>query len=140
MRSGNFSTTRLRRFGSLLSAEAEVVGPGGRCWVELIVDTAATATTLSSSVVERIGYSAADGYEPTFVQTVIGREDGYMLYVAELTVFSVWVPNFAVMVSPLRGIEGLVGMNFLRHFNFEIRPAEQVINLEILDPSKIISG
>ena len=31
-------------------------------------------------------------------------------------------------------IDGLVGMNFLRHFNFEVRPAEQRILVELINP------
>ena len=29
--------------------------------------------------------------------------------------------------------DGLVGMNFLRHFNFEIRPEERLIHLEMIE-------
>jgi hypothetical protein len=44
-------------------------------------------------------------------------------------------PNFALTVFPLghKDIDGLVGMNFLRHFNFEIRPTERVIHLERIE-------
>jgi hypothetical protein len=30
--------------------------------------------------------------------------------------------------------DGLIGMNFLRHFNFEVRPAEQLMHLELIEP------
>lgn len=32
-------------------------------------------------------------------------------------------------------IAGLVGMSFLRRFNFEVRPGEKMISLESLDPA-----
>jgi len=37
----------------------------------------------------------------------------------------VTTPGFALTVFPLghQDIDGLVGMNFLRHFNFDVRPA-----------------
>lgn len=46
----------------------------------------------------------------------------------------VTTPNFAVAVFPLghQDIDGLVGMNFLRHFNFEVRPAERRILVELI--------
>lgn len=48
----------------------------------------------------------------------------------------VTTPNFALTVFPLAygDIDGLVGMNFLRHFNFEVRPADQQILLELIGP------
>ena len=54
---------------------------------------------------------------------------------AEFTVLDVTTPDFALTVFPLghRDIDGLVGMNFLRHFNFEVRPAEQLIHLELIE-------
>ncbi len=65
----------------------------------------------------------------------IGEERGYWLRVAELTVLDVTTPNFALTVFPLahKGIDGLVSMNFLRHFNFEVRPADRQIVLELLE-------
>jgi len=64
----------------------------------------------------------------------IGEEHGYWLRVAELTVLDVSTPDFAVTVFPLGHdeIDGLVGMNFLRHFNVEIRPEERLIHLELI--------
>ena len=44
------------------------------------------------------------------------------------------VPNFALAVFPLGyDIDGLVGMNFLRHFNFEVRPAERRVVAELIN-------
>jgi len=42
-------------------------------------------------------------------------------------------PDFPITVFPLgRDIDGLVGMNFLRNFNFEIRPAQCLIHLDLI--------
>jgi len=48
-------------------------------------------------------------------------------------VLGVTTPNFALTVFPLghKDIDGLVGMNFLRHFNFEVRPADRHILVEL---------
>jgi len=55
---------------------------------------------------------------------------------AQLDVLGIATPNFAVTVFPLghQNLDGLVGMNFLRHFNFEVRPEECLINLELIKP------
>src|ERR1041384_1688854 len=113
----------------LILVEAEVVGPARTWSARLVLDTGAAATTLTPQVIEKIGYSRRDGYKKARVHTAIGEEHGYSLHVAEFSVLDVTTPNFALTVFPLghKEIDGLVGMNFLRHFNFEVRPAENLI-------------
>ncbi|MCW5802555.1 MAG: clan AA aspartic protease [Deltaproteobacteria bacterium] len=129
------SLTRFQRDRELMVVEAEVAGPLRSLRARLVVDTGAAATTLTPEVVERIGYSQRDGYKKARVHTAIGEEHGYWLRVAELTVLDVATPNFALTVFPLghKDIDGLVGMNFLRHFNVEIRPEERLIHLELIE-------
>ena len=125
------------RSRELILVEAEVVGRAGRATeARLVVDTGAAATTLTPKLVERIGYSRKDGYKDARVHTAIGEERGYWLRVAQLDVLGIATPNFAVTIFPLghQNLDGLVGMNFLRHFNFEVRPDEQRIVVELLNP------
>ncbi len=98
-------------------------------------DTGAEATTLTPEVIEEIGYSPRDGHKPSKVHSAIGEEEGYWLHVAEFSALGVATPNFALHVFDLdhEGIDGLLGMNFLRHFNFEVRPAEQLILVELIN-------
>lgn len=124
------------RSRELILVDAEVVGRSGRTTqARLVVDTGSAATTLTPSVVSRIGYSRKDAYKDATVTTAIGEERGYWLHVAQLDVLGIATPNFAVTVFPLghQNLDGLVGMNFLRHFNIEIRPAEQTIHLELIE-------
>ena len=132
--------TRLSSFfvrdRELILVEAEVVGPTGRtAEARLVLDTGAAATTLTARVIEKIGYTRRAGFKKAKVHTAIGEEHGYWLHVAEFTVLGVTTPAFAVTVFPLghKDIDGLVGMNFLRHFNFEVRPAEQRILVELIN-------
>lgn len=121
----------------LIVVEAEVVGRAGRTTsARLVLDTGAAATTLTPNVIHAIGYSRRDAYKESTVHTAIGKEHGYWIHVAEFTVLDVTTPDFALTVFPLghRDIDGLVGMNFLRHFNFEVRPDEQRILVELLNP------
>jgi len=55
--------------------------------------------------------------------------------VSELSVLGVTTPRFALTVFPLghEDIDGLVGMNILRHLNFEVRPAERCIVVELIE-------
>lgn len=120
--------------------DGEVVGPNGSMMLSLVVDTGAAATTLTPEIVHEIGYSPLDGFRRAGVQTATGFEPGYWLHVAKLTVLDVAVPDFAVMVCPLHRIDGLVGMNFLRHFNLLVRYADRDIDLGIFDPVASITG
>jgi predicted aspartyl protease len=119
----------------LIVVEAEVVGPAGRTTeARLVLDTGAAATTLTPRVLEKVGYTRRDGFKRAKVHTAIGEEHGYWVRVAEFTVLGVATPNFALTVFPLghKDIDGLAGMNFLRHFNVEIRPADRQIVVELL--------
>jgi predicted aspartyl protease len=119
----------------LILVEAEAVGPTGRTTeARHVLDTGAAATTLTPRVIEKVGYTRRDGFKKAKVHTAIGEEHGYWLRVAELTLLGVTAPNFALTVFPLghKDIDGLVGMNFLRHFNFEVRPADRQIVVELL--------
>jgi len=99
-----------------------------------VLDTGAAATTLTPQVIEKVGYTRRDGFKKAKVHTAIGEEHGYWLRVAEFTVLGVATPDFALTVFPLghKDIDGLVGMNFLRHFNFEVRPADRQILVELV--------
>jgi clan AA aspartic protease (TIGR02281 family) len=119
----------------LLLVNAEVAGPTGRTVeARLVLDTGAAATTLTPQVVEKIGYTRRGGFKKAKVHTAIGEEHGYWLRVAELTVLGVTTPDFALTVFRRhKDIDGLVGMNFLRHFNFEIRPGDRQIVIELIE-------
>lgn len=130
-------STPFIRSRELLLVDAVVGGPNGRtAEARLVIDTGAAATTLTPTIVERIGYSRNDGYKAARVHTAVGEERGYWLHVARLDVLGISTPNFAVTVFPLghHDLDGLVGMNFLRHFNVEIRPGDRIIHLEPLGP------
>jgi predicted aspartyl protease len=83
-----------------------------------------------------IGYSPRDGIKRARVHTAVGEEEGYVLRVAELAVLGVVMTRFPINVFDLGhdDIDGLLGMNFLSEFNFEIRPTEQRILIEKIAP------
>src|SRR5689334_12328606 len=118
----------------LIIVEAKIAGPRGSTSTRLVLDTGAEATTLTPAVIEEIGYSPRDGHKLSRVHSAIGEEDGYWLRVAEFVALGVSTPNFALQVFDLdhEDIDGLLGMNFLRHFNFEVRPIEERILVELI--------
>lgn len=129
------SETPIVRHRELIFIDGEVVGPKGPKSVRLVLDTGAAATTLVPEVIEEIGYGAHHGHKQALVHTAVGDEKGYWLRVSELSLLGVTTADFAVTVFPLghQHIDGLLGMNFLRHFNFEVRPRESRILAELIE-------
>ena len=65
------------------------------------------------------------------MRTAVAEERGYIVCVSQFTAIGFSVPDVHVNVADLgHGIDGVLGMNFLSHFNFEIRPAERRILVE----------
>lgn len=122
--------------GDLIVVNATVRGPRGSFPARLALDTGSAATVLVPDLVDEIGYTARDGTVRTSVTTAIGEEHGYLLKVAQLEALGFTVTAFPVHVFDLanrHGIEGLVGLNFLRRFNCEIRFEEGRILVEQIE-------
>lgn len=125
--------------GELIVVEVRLRGPRSVS-VRNLVDTGAAATTLLPEVIDDLGYSARNGKKPSRVHSAIGEELGYSLYVAEFSALGVTTPNFMVNVFDFghEGFDGLLGMNFLRHFNFEVRPSDQKIIVELISGDGVL--
>ena len=120
--------------GDLIGVDAIVTGPTGTTDVKLILDTAAVLTTLVPSVAESIGYSAALRVGWSVTRTAAAEERGYIVR-AEVSTLGFTMPNHRVVVADLGyGIDGVLGINFLRHFNLEIRFADRRIVVEQIAP------
>ena len=115
----------------LIVLEVRLIGPRGPATGRFVLDTGAVATTMIPELADRIGYSARDAFKITKVHTAIGEEEGYVVHVAKFEAMGFSTPGFAVHVFDLgHGIDGLLGLNFLSDFNFEIRSAEHRILAE----------
>jgi clan AA aspartic protease (TIGR02281 family) len=120
--------------GDLIIIDAILVGPKGRATARLVLDTGSTLTTLVPDIAEAIGYTSADRVARSVVRSAVAEERGYILCLSQLRVFGFAVPNVRVNVAELgHDIQGLLGMDFLRDFNFEIRPAERRIFVEKIE-------
>jgi hypothetical protein len=116
--------------GDLIGVDAIIFGPTGRAVVKLILDTAAVMTTIVPSVVESIGYSRALRVGLSVTRTAAAEEHGYIVR-SEISALGFTMPDHRIVVADLGyGIDGLLGINFLRHLNVEIRFAERRILVE----------
>ena len=91
------------------------------------LDTACAQTLVRPEVVDSLGYSARDGETTATVTSALGQERGYLLRVARIFALGHELVDFRVNVHDLPddpGLAGLLGLNFLRHFNYEVRSQE----------------
>jgi predicted aspartyl protease len=119
--------TRFDPRDDLIVVTARVSGPHRHKLVSLAVDTAATETLITPDVLDDLGYSARLGEKITVVHSAIGAERGYTMRVARFIALGFTCNDFRIHVHDLpeeTGIEGLLGLSFLRQFNYEIRSAE----------------
>jgi Aspartyl protease len=62
-------------------------------------------------------------------------EHGYIVRLSQLSALGFTVPHVHVDVADLgHDIDGVLGMNFLSDFNFEVRPAERRLLVEKIAP------
>lgn len=118
----------------LMLVEAMLTGPRQVERRQFLLDTGASTTAITPEFADVLGYSVRDGIEPTRVKTVAGFVAGYRLHLQRMSVMGVAVERFPVHVLDLNSdrVGGLVGMNFLKRFNFEVRSRELKILLEAL--------
>jgi clan AA aspartic protease (TIGR02281 family) len=122
--------------GDLIIVRPRVTGPRGTTIGRFVLDTGSAVTTVTHEMANALGYSARDGFKRTRVHTAIGEETGYALRVAEFTVLDFTMRRFSVNVFDLGhdDIDGLLGMNFLSEFNYEVRSAEHRLLVEKIAP------
>jgi predicted aspartyl protease len=119
--------------GDLIIVSVLVTGPRGTRPGQFVLDTGAAVTTTTHAFASSIGYGPRDGFRRTKVHTAIGEETGYVLRVSELTALAFTLARFPVNVFDLGhdDIDGLLGMNFLSDFNYDIRSSERRILVEM---------
>jgi hypothetical protein len=127
---------KVRRFNpddDLIIVRARVFGRHGERRLNLAFDTAASHTHILPDIIDELGYSPVQGEKITSVTSAIGKETGYMLQVRRFQALGFGFDDFSVHVHDLPtgiGLDGLLGLSFLRHFNYEIRSAEGRIVVE----------
>jgi predicted aspartyl protease len=110
----------------LIVVDSKIWGPCGRERLSFAIDTASAATVIAPYVVDGLGYSPRDGLAITTVRSAVGKEQGYTLKVSRFAALGFVFADFEVNVFDLaggHGIDGLIGLSFLRHFDYEIRSA-----------------
>ena len=127
---------QVRRFDpddDLILVKARVSGSHGSRRLTLALDTAASHTHVTPDIIDELGYSPAEGETITSVRSAIGKEPGYMLRVQRFESLGFGFDNFLIHIHDLPagfGIDGLLGLSFLKRFNYEVRSTEGRILVE----------
>lgn len=119
--------TRFDPTSDLIIVKARIWGPGGKTPASLAIDTGSAHTVIAAGLIDDLGYSPRQGEAIATVRTAVGKEQGYLLRVSRFWSLGFSVSNFPVHVFDLPdgfGIDGLVGLSFLRQFNVELRLTE----------------
>ena len=116
----------------LIIVRLRVWGPQGSDLLRVALDTAASDTLIVPEVLDMLGYNPREAEGLTSVTSVIGEEKGYSIKVDRLSALGYEMTDFVVNAHDLpdqSGLQGLLGLNFLRNFNYEVRSADGVINV-----------
>lgn len=101
----------------LVVVRAQVAGPTGVAVVRLALDTGATRTVINASLLVAVGYDPAATLERTEVTTGSGVEFAALVSVARIVALGrklIGFPVLAHTLPPSAGVDGVLGLDFLR--------------------------
>lgn len=118
------------KIGNLMAVRAYVKGPEGEAHPRLLIDTGSTYTIIAQEILELIGCSPALCNKRRRVSTASGIE---MLSLVQADIFHCLgqlIEKMTILAHTLpfgTYMDGLVGMDFLAGFPFDIRPSKNEI-------------
>lgn len=115
--------TRFDPDGELILVPGIVTGPHRTATVPLVVDTGAAVTVISPAIIDQIGLGARQGLARTTMRSAVAEEAGYLIRVPRFVALGYALDDFLVHAHDLpegQGIDGLIGLNFLREFDYHV--------------------
>ena len=98
---------------------ARLIGPRGAVWCEMVLDTGSSKTVVDERLLARMGYNLLEA-QPIVIATASGRTEASIVTVRQLIALGMEATNLPVLAMPLwqsLGVDGLLGMDFLRRRN-----------------------
>jgi len=98
---------------------ARLLSPRGIVWCEMVLDTGSSRTVLDERLLARAGYDLIATPKVT-VTTASGRVEAKVVTVRQISALGISADNFPVLAMPLSqplGVDGLLGLDFLRRRN-----------------------
>lgn len=100
---------------------------------KLVVDTGASKTVLSWSIMQGLGYDPASVKKRVRLVTASGFELAPQVSVDRFHCLGQEIQGLSVICHDLpfdHYVDGLLGIDFLRQFDFAIRPKQEVIEVD----------
>lgn len=120
--------TRFDPAARLIIVRGSVWGRQGDAFpLRLVLDTGAAETVLSPGLLDDAGYNPRQGEAITTTRSAVGTERGYFIRVPRFRALGFELRDFRVDAHDLPegfDIDGLLGLSFLRQFNYEVRSGE----------------
>jgi predicted aspartyl protease len=107
----------------LIIVNSEIVGVSGTAVLRLALDTGATTTLINSDMLLSIGYDSAGSESRVQITTASGLEEVPQINVKRLTALGKELTDFPVLsftLPPTSGVDGLLGLDFLRVKRLEV--------------------
>ncbi|MBA3806471.1 MAG: retropepsin-like domain-containing protein [Acidobacteria bacterium] len=107
----------------LIMVRAELIGASGSVNLRLALDTGATGTMINVGMLVSIGYDPSLSLNRTQVTTGSGVEYVPRIVISKIKVLGQELADFPVLchtLPPSAGIDGLLGLDFLRGRRLEI--------------------
>ena len=103
----------------------------GSVRARFVLDTGASITIVDHRIAETIGYGPRHAVAPSRVTSAAGKEHGFRIKIESFETLGKRLENFEVACHALleQGVEGLIGMNFLKQFDFCVFPSKNVISI-----------
>ncbi len=101
----------------LIVIPVRVAGPSGTAVVRLALDTGATRTLINASLLVAVGYDPAATLERTEVTTGSGVEFAALISISRIEALGREFTQFPVLahtLPPSAGVDGVLGLDFLR--------------------------
>lgn len=116
--------------GELIVVPVYLSGKSGVYDGLFIWDTGSSGIIIDHGVASDIGYSARDGIGFSTVASAVGKEKGYRLIIKQLEVLDKKLNDVEVRCHDLKdqGVEGLIGMSFLKQFKWCLDPKKLIIS------------
>lgn len=111
------------RYGGLIIVSAQVSGPTGRTMLKMALDTGATRTLISKKRLEFVGYDLAAVEAQARMTTGSGVVSAPIADVELLEALAVQQSNLPCIchnLPPTAGVDGLIGLDFLRDLKLTI--------------------
>jgi predicted aspartyl protease len=117
----------------LIVVKVILKGPGGEFSIRMALDTGATITSISSGILVMAGYDPMKDLNRYEMTTVSGIEYVPMIKIESLEGIGQKKVNFPIIghtLPPSAGVDGLLGLDFLRNQKLTIDFREGDITLE----------